>query len=100
MKSSRLRSSSDGAEYLVDSDYRDKANAANGWRSTYLPTEFERIIQQAGLTPWPRLFQAMRASRETDLAKEHSVHATTAWIGITLQIALKHCVQETDTDFA
>lgn len=41
----------------------------------------------------------MRASHETELAKEYPIHVVTAWLGNTPRIALKHYLQVTDADF-
>jgi hypothetical protein len=30
----------------------------------------ERIIKRAGLKPWPKLFQNLRSTRETELAED------------------------------
>ena len=38
---------------------------------TNLRTQFQRIIRRAGVESWPRLFQNMRASRETELTNEY-----------------------------
>lgn len=89
----------DGAEYVVDGNHREAANTASGWRNCNLRTQFERIVKRAGLQSWPRLFHAMRASRETELAKEYPIHVVTAWLGNTPRIALKHYLQVTDADF-
>lgn len=89
----------DGAVYVVDGDHRDAANTASGWRNCNLRTQFERIVKRAGLQPWPRLFHALRASRETELAKEYPIHVVTSWLGNTPRIALKHYLQVTDADF-
>lgn len=88
-----------GAEYVVGGDYRKAANTAKGWKNCNLRTQFERIVKRAGLEPWPRLFHAMRASRETELAKEYPIHVVTAWLGNTPRIALKHYLTVTDADF-
>ncbi len=56
-------------------------------------------MRRAGLKPWPRLFHAMRASRETELAQEYPIHVVTAWLGNTPRIALKHYLTVTDADF-
>jgi hypothetical protein len=56
-------------------------------------------VKRAGLQSWPRLFHAMRASRETELAKQCPIHVVTAWLGNTPRIALKHYLQVTDADF-
>jgi len=88
-----------GAVYVVDGNHREAANTASGWRNCNLRTQFERIVKRAGLQPWPRLFHAMRASRETELAKEYPIHVVTSWLGNTPRIALKHYLQVTDADF-
>ncbi len=88
-----------GAIYVVGGNHREAANTASGWRNCNLRTQFERIVKRAGLQPWPRLFHAMRASRETELAKEYPIHVVTAWLGNTPRIALKHYLQVTDADF-
>lgn len=79
-----------GAEYLVT---RYRLNRCN------LRTQLLRIIQRAGLKPWPRVFQNMRASRETELTHEYPLHVVTAWIGNSQLVAHKHYLQVTETDF-
>lgn len=64
-----------------------------------LRTQFMRIIRKAGLNPWPRLFQNLRSSRETELAKTFPIHVVCAWIGNSAAIAQKHYLQVTDADF-
>jgi integrase len=58
-----------------------------------------RIIRRAGVDPWPKLFQNLRASRETELAAEYPLHVVCAWIGNSAPIAAKHYLQITDADF-
>jgi hypothetical protein len=58
-----------------------------------------RIIRRAGLEPWPKLFQNLRASRETELAAEYPLHVVCAWIGNSALIAQKHYLQVTEGDF-
>ena len=70
-----------------------------GWRNCNLRTTFEKIVKRAGLQPRPKLFHALRASRETELAKEYPIHVVTAWLGNTPRVALRHYVQVTDADF-
>jgi integrase len=88
-----------GADYVVHADYRQAALTSSGWRNCNLRTQFERIVKRAGLKPWPRLFHAMRASRETELAADYPIHVVTAWLGNTPRIAMKHYLQVTDADF-
>ena len=91
----------DEAVYVIENDgYRQKANTPGGWRNCNLRTQFKRIIKRAGLEPWPRLFHALRASRETELAKEFPLHVVTSWLGNTPRIAMKYYLMTTEYDFA
>lgn len=49
--------------------------------------------------PWPKLFQNMRSSRETDLAAVFPIHVVCAWLGNSPAVARKHYLQVTDADF-
>ncbi len=64
-----------------------------------LRTQLLRIIKRAGLTPWPKLFQNLRASRATELAAEHPGHVAAAWLGHSTEVAQKHYWQVTDADY-
>jgi len=89
----------EGAIYVVDERYRKSSNASKGWRNCNLRTYFERIITRAGLEPWPKLFHALRSSRETELAQDFPIHVVTAWLGNTPTIAMRHYLLTTDADF-
>jgi hypothetical protein len=67
--------------------------------NTNLRTRLYRIIRRAGLTPWPKLFQNLRASRATELTAIHPAHVATAWLGHSTLIVYKHYWQVTDADF-
>jgi integrase len=67
--------------------------------SQNLRTTFLKIILRAGLVPWPRVIQNLRATRETELARDYPLHVVTAWIGNSQAIAAKHYLQVTDDDF-
>ncbi len=64
-----------------------------------LRTQLERIIAKAGLEPWPKLFQNLRATRETELAKSFPMHVVCDWIGNSKMVAAKHYLQTTEDDF-
>jgi hypothetical protein len=68
--------------------------------STNLRTQFHRIIRQAGLEPWPKTFQNLRSTRETELAEEFPIHLVCAWIGNSQPVAAKHYLQLADDHFA
>ncbi|MCH7726586.1 MAG: site-specific integrase [Planctomycetes bacterium] len=80
----------DGAEFVI-TRYRD--------RNCNLRTQFNRILKRAGVTPWARLFQNLRASRETELANTFPLHVVTEWLGNTPAIAMKHYLQVTDAHY-
>ena len=48
---------------------------------------------------WPHLFQNLRASCESDLAREYGSVAACEWIGNSLTVASQHYLHLTDLDF-
>lgn len=64
-----------------------------------LRTQMLRIIKRAAVKPWPKLFQNLRASRETELAATYPIHVVCAWIGNTEMVAMKHYLQVPDDYF-
>jgi len=65
-----------------------------------LRTQFSRIIKRAGLEPWPKLFQNLRSTRETELTQTFPVHVVCKWIGNTQPVAAKHYLQVTEDHYA
>ena len=66
-----------------------------------LRTQFHRILERAGIAPWPRTFQNLRASFETDLiAQQNPIQAVAAWLGHSPQVAVRHYLTVRDIDFA
>lgn len=63
-----------GDEYVINR-YRDT--------NANLPTQLLRILDKAMVKPWPRLFENLRASRETELTKDFPLQVVTAWLGNT-----------------
>jgi integrase len=72
--------------------YRDK--------SVNLRTRLTKYIRRAGLEPWPKLFQNLRSTRETELFKMTSgnVKAVCSWIGNSPAVAMEHYAQLTEAD--
>jgi len=68
-------------------------------RNANLRTQLERIIRRAGLKPWPKLFQNLRATRETELAESYPIQVVCEWIGNTAAVAAKHYLQVTDEHY-
>jgi integrase len=65
-----------------------------------LRTQLKRIIHKAGLKPWPRLFQNLRSTRETELTTDFPLHVVVSWLGNSQLVARKHYLQVTDEHFA
>jgi len=65
---------------------------------------FRTIVQQAirksGFEPWPKLFQNLRSTRETELVETFPVHVATAWIGNSAPVAKESYFQVTPEHFA
>ena len=64
-----------------------------------LRTTFLKIIKRAGLKAWPKLFQNLRSTRETELAEIFPLQAVTAWMGNSQLVAAKHYLQLRDEHF-
>jgi integrase len=62
-------------------------------------TQFVRLIKNAGLVPWPKVWQNLRSTRETELLKDFPIHVVCGWIGNTERIARRHYLQITEADF-
>ena len=75
-----------GQEYFVT---RLKDSTQN------LRTQLIKIIQRAGLEPWPKLFQNLRSTRQTELEEVFPSHVVCAWIGNSQKVAAKHYLQVT-----
>lgn len=79
----------EGAVYLLD----------RLRRTTNPATHFRRIIRRAGVTPWPKAWHNLRASRQTELAADFPLHTVCAWIGNSRAVAAGHYLQVTDADW-
>ena len=76
----------DGAVFIFPSIRRSDKN---------LRTWLEKAIQRSGLTPWPRLWQNLRATRATELVDQFPSHVAAAWLGHTETVANTHYRQVT-----
>ena len=79
-----------GTEYVITRYRNDNGN---------LRTQLRRYIEQAGLKPWPKLWQNLRVSRATELADQYPSHVCAAWLGHTEKIADAFYRQVTDEHF-
>ncbi len=66
-----------------------------------LRTTFAKIVRRAGLEPWPKPFQNLRSTRETELFKitKGDIKGVSEWIGNSPIVAMKHYAQVRDEDF-
>jgi integrase len=81
----------DGAVYVINR-YRDPA--------VNIRTQFLRILAKAGIEPWPKLFQNLRSSRQTELTETWPAHIVCAWMGNSELVARDHYLQITEEHFA
>lgn len=65
-----------------------------------LGTLLNRVIASAGVTPWPKTFQNLRATRRTELQRHHPDHVINAWLGHSGKTAEQHYLQVTDEDWS
>ena len=80
----------DGTEYVINM-YRNPG--------AHPRTQMARIVRQAGLTPWPRIFHNLRSTRQTELEEQFPSHVVCRWIGNSQQVAQKHYLQVTDDHY-
>ena len=100
-RSSRCSRSSDLLEQAFD-EAPEGAEFIRRYRDTNanLRTQLKRIIRKAGLEPWPKLFQNLRASRETELAEEYPAPCRCGVDGAQHDSCPpKHYLQVRDSDF-
>jgi len=80
----------EGAEFCIT---RYRLNNLN------LRTQFQRIIKRAGLQPWPRLWQNLRSSRQSELCGDFPEHVVCSWLGNSKAVAREHYLQVRESDF-
>ncbi len=64
-----------------------------------LRTTAEKVIERAKVETWPRLFQNLRASCETDWVQKYPAHVCAKWLGHSPTIAAQHYLQVRDAHF-
>lgn len=88
------------AVYVVDERHRKAAIGKQGWRNINLGTQMKRILAVADVEPWTRIFHNLRSSRETELVEKYPLPVVAAWMGHSVDVAVKHYCQVTDDHFA
>jgi len=79
-----------GTEYVIT---RYRTTGLN------LRTQLMRIIARAGLQPWPKLWQNLRATRQTELQQDWPEYVVCAWLGNSKVVAREHYLQVTDEHY-
>jgi len=79
-----------GTEYVIIRYRRSNQN---------LQMQLRRFLKRAGLKPWPKLYQNLRSTCQTELADRFPMHVVCAWIGNSQPVAMKHYLQVTDDHF-
>ncbi|MEM1213387.1 MAG: tyrosine-type recombinase/integrase [Planctomycetota bacterium] len=79
-----------GTEYVIEDRHRGNKN---------LGTHFKRIIERAGMTPWPKPWQNLRASRATEVEARWGGFKESQWIGHSPLVARRHYLQITEEDY-
>ena len=46
-----------------------------------LGTTMQKIVRRAGIQPWPKAFQNLRSTRQTELMDSYPIHCVVKWIG-------------------
>ena len=88
----------EGTQYLIETLVRVRSRKMRMTKN--MGTQFKRIIQSAGIEPWPKPWQNLRASRENELEQEgFRRHVIRQWIGHSEATAQNHYLQVLPTDF-
>ena len=75
--------------------HRARGSAATTWRDGLIAT-----IHRASITPWPKLWQNLRASCRSDLEHDFPDFVINAWLGHSSRTAAKHYHRIHDGHFA
>ena len=67
--------------------------------SSYLRKPLLAAIRAAGAQPWPKLWTALRATRDTELRESFPVHVVEAWIGHEDRVAKRNYTQVIEDHF-
>lgn len=86
-----LKAAWDPEQVYIINKYRDP--------SQNMRTQLLRIIDRAGLKPWPKLFHNLRATRQTELAQTFPAHVVSDWLGNSVTVANEHYLRTMDIDF-
>jgi integrase len=94
-----LQAVQDEANPGIDCAFSDPVITRYREQNSNLRTQLNRIIGRAGLTPWPKLFQNLRSTRQTELAEIFPAHVVCYFMGNSEAVAKKHYLQVTDEHY-
>ncbi len=66
---------------------------------TNLRSQLKRFIKNAKLQPWPKLFQNLRSTRQTELTESFPSHVVCEWMGNSEKVADQHYLQVKESHF-
>ena len=67
--------------------------------SALIRKQFTHILKKGGIPVWPKLFNNLRATRDTELQEVYPLHKVCAWMGHTAEVSLRHYTQMREEDF-
>ena len=70
-----------------------------GHSSKNLGTTFKKIIARAGVDVWPKPFQNLRSSRQTELEQVYPTYVVCRWLGNTPKVAHRHYLTLTEEHY-
>lgn len=79
----------------TDYVFQNRRGSEAVWRSGLL-----RLLKKCGVAPWPKLFQNLRATRETELLAKYPAKDVVSWIGNSEAVAMKHYAMARSSVFA
>ncbi len=68
-------------------------------RASNLRTRFETNIERTRHDQWPKLFQNLRVSRETELQALYPAKDVSSWLGNSVPVAMKHYAMAREETF-
>ena len=99
-----LREAIDEAFFMSDKSECDNKTTwvvpmLGGKKDKNLGTTFKKIIARAGVDVWPKPFQNLRSSRQTELEQDYPTYVVCKWLGNTPMVANKHYLTVTENHF-
>jgi len=71
----------------------------SGKTSSNLGRTFKKIVRRSGVEGWPKPFQNLRSSRQTELEQDYPTYVVCKWLGNTPTVAHRHYLTVTETHF-